>query len=62
MYVFFGPVLMVLALALYDRLREGAPALAQALTVVAIIWAGSLVARGKVEPLFWLPMRVFVWY
>jgi hypothetical protein len=48
MYVFFGLVLVVLALALYDRLKESAPALAQVATVLAIIWAGSLVASGMV--------------
>lgn len=48
MYVFFGLVLVVLALALYDRLRKGAPALAQVATVMAIIWAGSLVASGMI--------------
>ncbi len=48
MYVFFGLVLVVLALALYDRLKERAPALAQVATVFAIIWAGSLVASGMV--------------
>ncbi|MCG2783767.1 MAG: hypothetical protein L6461_01535, partial [Anaerolineae bacterium] len=47
-YVFFGLVLVVLALALYDRLKAGAPALAQVATVLAIIWAGSLVASGMV--------------
>jgi hypothetical protein len=48
MYVFFGLVLVVLALALYDRLKAGAPALAQVATVMAIIWAGLLVASGMV--------------
>jgi hypothetical protein len=48
MYVFFGLVLVVLALALYDRLKAGTPALMQAATVIAIIWAGSLVASGMV--------------
>ena len=48
MYVFFSLVLVVLALALYDRLKESAPALAQMATVMAIIWAGSLVASGMV--------------
>lgn len=48
MYVFFGLVLVVLALALYDRLKAGAPALAQVATVMALIWAGSLVASGMV--------------
>jgi hypothetical protein len=49
MYVFFGLVLVVLALALYDRLKSGSPALAQVATVFALIWAGSLVASGMVS-------------
>lgn len=48
MYVFFGIVLVVLALALYDRLKSGAPALMQVATVVALLWAGALVASGMV--------------
>ena len=39
MYVFFGVVLIVLALALYDRLKSGAPALMQVATAIGIIWA-----------------------
>lgn len=48
MYVFFGVVLIVLALALYDRLKSGAPAIMQVATVLGIIWAGSLIASGMV--------------
>jgi hypothetical protein len=48
MYVFFGVVLIVLSLALYDRLKSGAPAIMQVATVVGIIWAGSLIASGMV--------------
>ena len=48
-YVFFGLVLVVLALALYDRLKAGAATLAQVATVMAIIWAGSLIASGMVS-------------
>jgi len=48
MYVFFGVVLIVLALALYDRLQAGAPALMRAATALGIIWAGSLIASGMV--------------
>ena len=48
MYVFFGAFLIVLALALYDRLKSGAPALMQVATVLGIIWAGSLIASGMV--------------
>jgi hypothetical protein len=48
MYVFFGVFLIVLSLALYDRLKSGAPALMQVATVIGIIWAGSLIASGMV--------------
>ena len=48
MYVFFGVFLIVLSLALYDRLKPGAPALMQVATALGIIWAGSLIAGGMV--------------
>lgn len=48
MYVFFGVFLIVLSLALYDRLKSGAPAIMQLATVIGIIWAGSLIASGMV--------------
>lgn len=48
MYVFFGVFLIVLSLALYDRLKSGAPALMQVGTTLGIIWAGSLIASGMV--------------
>lgn len=48
MYVIFGFALIVLSLALYDRLKSGAPAMMQVATVVGIIWAGSPVASGMV--------------
>ena len=47
-YVIFGIVLAVLALALYPRLKDGAPTLAQAATAVGLIWAFALVASGLV--------------
>jgi hypothetical protein len=46
MYVFFGFTLIVLSLALYDRMKSGAPALMQVATAIGIIWAGSLIASG----------------
>jgi len=46
MYVFFGFALIVLSLALYDRMKSVAPALMQAATAIGIIWAGSLIASG----------------
>lgn len=48
MYVFFGFALIILSLALYDRLKSGAPAIMQAATAIGIIWAGSLIASGMV--------------
>lgn len=48
MYVFFGFALVVLSLALYDRLKSDAPALMQVATAIGIIWAGSLIASGMV--------------
>lgn len=48
MYVFFGFALVVLSLALYDRLKSGAPAIMQVATAIGIIWSGSLIASGMV--------------
>jgi hypothetical protein len=49
MYVFFGVFLIVLALALHDRLKQAAPALMQVATAIGLIWAGSLVASGMIS-------------
>lgn len=49
MYVFFGISLIVLSLALYDRLKAGSAALMQAATAIGLIWAGSLIASGMVS-------------
>ena len=48
MYVFFGVALVVLSLALHDRLKSGAPVLMRVATTFGIIWAGSLIASGMV--------------
>jgi hypothetical protein len=48
LYVVFGIFLIVLALALYERLRT-APAIMQVATAVGVIWAGSLVASGMIS-------------
>jgi len=48
MYVFFGVILIVLSLALYDLLKSRAPAIMQVATAIEIIWAGSLIASGMV--------------
>ena len=48
MYVFFGVFLIILSLALYDRLKSGALAIMQVATVIGIIWSGLLIASGMV--------------
>jgi len=47
-YVLFGIVLAVLALALFARLRDGAPALTQVATAAGLLWACVLVASGMI--------------
>lgn len=47
-YVVFGMLLVVLALALYERLKAGAPAMAQTATAIGLIWAGLVIAAGMV--------------
>lgn len=49
MYVFFGIFLVVLSLALYERLKSGMTAVTQVATVIGIIWAGSLIASGMIS-------------
>ena len=46
MYVFFGFALIILSLALYDRMKSGATALMQVAAAIGIVWAGSLIASG----------------
>ena len=47
-YVVFGVVLVVLALALHERLKAGSPAMVQTATAFALIWAGLVIASGMV--------------
>ena len=47
-YVIFGIFLVVLALALYDRLKTDSPAMAQTATVFGLIWGGLCIASGLV--------------
>ncbi len=47
-YVFYGLAVGVLAFALYDRLRENAPAMMRAATAVGLLWSVALVASGMV--------------
>ena len=48
MYVIFGVALVVLALALYERLQSVAPAIMRVATALGLIWAGVLSASGMV--------------
>jgi hypothetical protein len=47
-YVIFGIVLAVLTLALYHRMKDETPVLAQVATAVGLIWALVLVASGMI--------------
>ena len=47
-YVLFGVFLVVLALALYERLKAGSPAMAQTATAFGLIWAGLVIASGMI--------------
>jgi len=49
MYVIFGVFLVVLALALYERLNAASPAIIRTATAIGIIWAGALIASGMVS-------------
>ena len=45
-YVVNGVFLVVLALALHERLKVGSPAIVQTATAFGLIWAGLVVASG----------------
>jgi hypothetical protein len=45
-YVLWGGFMVVLSLALYDRLKAGSPAIAQTATAFGLIWAGLVIASG----------------
>ena len=47
-YVVFGVVLVVLALALHARLKDGSPAIMQTATAFGLIWAGLVIASGMI--------------
>jgi hypothetical protein len=50
-YVVWGIFHVVLSLALYDRLKAGAPAMGQTATALGLIWAGQVIAGGLVATL-----------
>lgn len=47
-YVIFGAVLVVLALALHERLKAGSTALVRTATAFGLIWAGLVIASGMI--------------
>ncbi|MGI9608711.1 MAG: DUF4386 family protein [Acidimicrobiia bacterium] len=47
-FIVFGIALVPLVLALYERLKVGSPALAQASAAFGLIWAGLVLAAGMV--------------
>lgn len=47
-YVVFGAVLVVLSLALHERLKVTAPSIMQVATSFGLIWAGLVIASGMV--------------
>lgn len=48
-YLVFGMSLIFLSLALYERLKAGSPALAQAVTTFGLIWAGLVIVMGTLS-------------
>jgi hypothetical protein len=48
-YVLFGLFLIVLAVALRERLRIGAETLMDVATPIALVWAGLLIASGMIH-------------
>jgi hypothetical protein len=53
MYMVNGVFLVILALALYDRLKTGSPAMAQAATVFGLLWAVLVFASGFITIYGW---------
>lgn len=47
-YVAFGVFLIVLSLALYERLKEGSPTIMQTATALGLVWSGLVIASGMV--------------
>ena len=48
LYVVFGIFLVALALALYERLKAGSPAIMQIATAIGLIWACIIIASGYI--------------
>jgi hypothetical protein len=50
-YVIWGLLMIVLVLALHDRMKTSSPALMPAATVTGLIWAGLVIASGMISNL-----------
>jgi hypothetical protein len=48
-YVVWGVFMVVLALALYERLKAGSPAIVQTATVFGLIWAAVIIVAGMIH-------------
>jgi hypothetical protein len=48
-YVIWGIAMVVLTLALYERLKAGSPAIMQIATAIGLIWACIVIASGQVS-------------
>jgi hypothetical protein len=48
-YVVWGILMIVLALALYDRLKSGSPAIMQIATVIGIFWGCVIILSGMIH-------------
>jgi hypothetical protein len=49
LYIIFGFFLVVMALTLYDRLKDASPIIIRTATVIGLIWAGALMGSGMVS-------------
>jgi len=47
-YLVAGVAMVPLALALHERLKDGAPALMQTTTAIGLIWAGTVISSGMI--------------
>jgi len=48
-YVVWGVFMVVLSLALYERLKAGSPAIVQTATVFGVFWACVIIANGMIH-------------
>lgn len=49
MYVFFGVILSVITLALYERIKSKSPAVMQVATIFGVIWVTLVIASGMIS-------------